>query len=71
MSLTDERFIDEESAKQARIQRLIEREENRIVELGAALQGQYNEATHRRWLAARNRLRNLRREIIRCVGFQL
>lgn len=64
MSTTDPKMISEDSAKLARIERLIKSEEERINELSKLPNLLADEATLRRWLAARGRLRELVREAV-------
>jgi hypothetical protein len=64
MATTDPKMISEDSAKLARIERLIQSEEERIEALSKLPNSLADETTLRRWLAARGRLRYLVREAV-------
>lgn len=56
--------ISLQSCKRARLQRLIQSEEDRIRRLAAALDHQESQHLRQQWIEARRRLRDLRLELL-------
>lgn len=62
---SSDHLISMDSCKRARLERQIRAEERRILRLQEKLQVSENPNLRRKWLEARNRLRDLRLELMR------
>lgn len=65
MRFSIDNLISLQSCKRARLQRLIQSEEDRIKKLNSMLEHQECQQIRQRWIEARRRLRDLRAELFK------
>ena len=65
MRFSTDHLISVQSCKRARLQRLIQSEEDRVRRLAAALDHQECQQIRQQWIGARRRLRELRAELFK------